>query len=92
MSQKVGEIAVEVFFFFFFPGLWPLFCESVWPSGIDKCVTSDNAEQEGLIQADISWTIWKGGFGIELNVTLRTIDSELDCSGEDLFPVNLCFS
>lgn len=42
--------------------------------------------------ADISWTIWKGGFGIELNVTLRTIDSELDCSGEDLFPVNLCFS
>lgn len=39
---------------FFSPGLWPLFCESVWPSGIDKCVTSDNAEQKELAQADVS--------------------------------------
>lgn len=29
-----------------FSGLWPLFSSSVWPSGTDKYVTSDNTEQK----------------------------------------------
>lgn len=74
MSQKVGEIAAEKSYEnYFFSGLWPLFCKSVWPSGIDKCVTSDTAERKELKQADISWNIWKGGFAIEFNVSSQTV-------------------